>query len=164
MGMCKQALAVLVTCSFGALAACGQATPDKSVSDPKPAPTSAPTPTASSSPPPPATPPATPTSGAKPPPQTPQGAPRLIAPLSTSISTSTRPMFSWIGESATAPATVDVCRDRACQDPIVSFAATGSSAQPPQPLPAGVVFWRVSSATSGGRTSSSRLPGSPPIG
>jgi hypothetical protein len=47
------------------------------------------------------------------------------------------PMFSWLPESATTGATVDVCRDRACQNIIVSFAATGSSAQPPQPLPPG---------------------------
>ncbi len=63
------------------------------------------------------------------------------------------PLLSWVGESSTASATVDVCRDRACQNVIVSFAATGSSAQPPQPLPPGVVFWRVSGATPGGRTS-----------
>jgi hypothetical protein len=63
------------------------------------------------------------------------------------------PVFTWLPEGATTGATVDVCRDRACQDIIVSFAATGSSAQSPQPLPAGVVYWRVSSDTKGGRTS-----------
>ncbi|HEY7371377.1 MAG TPA: FG-GAP-like repeat-containing protein, partial [Polyangia bacterium] len=63
------------------------------------------------------------------------------------------PLFTWLGESASAAVTVDVCRDRACQNIIVSFAATGSSARPPQPLPAGVVFWRVTGAGDGGRTS-----------
>jgi hypothetical protein len=62
-------------------------------------------------------------------------------------------MFTWLGESATTGATVDVCRDRACQSVIVSFAVTGESAQPPQPLPPGVVFWRVTGAGTGGRTS-----------
>jgi hypothetical protein len=63
------------------------------------------------------------------------------------------PLFTWLPESSTTGATVDVCRDRACQNIIVSFAASGSSAQPPQPLPAGVVYWRVSSSTTSGRTS-----------
>jgi hypothetical protein len=62
-------------------------------------------------------------------------------------------MFTWLGESGATGATVDVCRDRACQNVIVSFAVTGSSAQPPQALPAGVVFWRVTSTGAGGRTS-----------
>jgi hypothetical protein len=62
-------------------------------------------------------------------------------------------MFTWLPEGASAGDTVDVCRDRACQNVIVSFAATGASAQPPQPLPAGVVYWRVTGAGTGGRTS-----------
>ncbi len=155
MGSRRRTFGVAVIWSFGALAACGQATTDKgqSISDrnaPQ-APPAPPTPSASSSPatPAPNHPPPTP----RPTPQSPQGAPRLIAPLSTAISTSTRPVFTWIGESGSAASTVDVCRDRACADVIVSFSATGSSGLPPQPLPAGVVFWRVSSATTGGRTS-----------
>src|SRR5580692_12073727 len=139
--------------SLAAFAACGgqpMHDPPASPADPDPkVPTSTSTSTSTPTPTPTATPTPAPTAGSG----SPQPAPRLIAPLSTSISMSTSPIFSWVGESSTASATVDVCRDRACQNVVVSFAATGSSAQPPQPLPPGVVFWRVSSATTGGRTS-----------
>jgi hypothetical protein len=146
MDRCRQGFGAVAMFSFAALAACGQQMPHeaptasdpKAPSDPTSTSTSAPTPT-----------PLPPTSGSG----SPRTAPRLIAPLSTSISTSMSPTFTWLGESATTGATVDICRDRACQNVIVSFAATGSRAQPPQPLPAGVVFWRVSSGTAGGRTS-----------
>lgn len=78
----------------------------------------------------------------------PAAAPRLISPLSSSISTSMSPILTWVDGG---DPTVDICRDRACQDVLVSFAAAGSPAQPPAPLPPGVVFWRVTSA---GQTSS----------
>ncbi|HLK89719.1 MAG TPA: VCBS repeat-containing protein [Polyangia bacterium] len=149
MERCSQKVGVAVLLSF---AACGQPTPDtrSSASDSKVPPPASPstTPTTPTTPPTPVPPP-TPTTGTS----SPRTTPRLIAPLSSSISTSMRPMLTWLGESASTGVTVDVCRDRACQNVIVSFAATGSSAQPPQPLPAGVVFWRVTSATTGGRTS-----------
>jgi hypothetical protein len=67
---------------------------------------------------------------------------RLIAPLSASISTSQSPLFKWVGGSRDG-VTVEVCHDRACKRPIISFDAGGSSARPPRPLPSGVVFWRV---------------------
>src|SRR5688572_12562415 len=136
-----------VVFSLAAIAACGQQTVeapasvgDRDTPAPEtPAPTPAPTPT--------------PTGPMRPASRSPEPAPRLLAPLSTSISTSQRPMFSWLGGSPAPNPTLDVCRDRACSDIIVSFPATGSSARPPQPLPPGVVFWRVSSAPSGGLTS-----------
>jgi hypothetical protein len=155
MENCRQTLGVAVMFSFAAFTGCGDQPVHErpaSPTDPK-LPTSTPSPTPDPEPtptltrtlaPPPAS---TPGSGS------PRTAPRLIAPLSTAISTSMSPLFTWLGESATTGATIDVCRDRACQNIIVSFAATGSSGKPPQPLPAGVVFWRVSSATTGGRTS-----------
>jgi hypothetical protein len=150
MGSCRQTLGVAVAISFAVLAACGQAkTESTSALDPEtpaPPPTDQrPTPTPTTDPPPP---PIT-----RPESRSPQPAPRLLAPLSTSISTSTRPMFSWVPDFLTPNPTVEICRDRACTDVIVSFTATGSSAQPPEPLPPGVVFWRVASAPSNGRTS-----------
>jgi len=157
MGSSRQIFGVAVMFSLGAFAACGQSTPEAPVSRtdfkvPTPTSTSAPTATPTSTPT--STPTATPTPTPPDPGSgSPRTAPRLIAPLSTAISTSMSPLFTWLPESATAGATVDVCRDRACQNIVVSFAATGSSAQPPQPLPPGVVFWRVSSTGAGGRTS-----------
>jgi len=153
MGCCRQIFGVAVMFSLGAFA-CGQPTPDAPLwrSDyktPTPSSTSAPTATPTPTPPPPTPTPTPPDPGSG----SPRTAPRLIAPLSTSISMSMSPLFTWLPESPTTGATVDVCRDRACQNIVVSFAATGSSAQPPRPLPPGVVFWRVSSATTGGRTS-----------
>jgi hypothetical protein len=139
--MGRRGLAVAIVCSF---AACGQAATDggQAVVAPgwTPTPTAAPTPTV--------------TSRAAAVPSPPPG-PRLIAPLSTSVSTSTRPILAWVADSdaTQAQAQVDVCRDRGCQDVIVSFLAAGSPARPPEPLPAGVVFWRVSSDAVGGRTS-----------
>src|SRR3954452_11377325 len=148
MERCREALGMVVILSLGALGACGRSGSDTTVAgsatgqtanaDSKP-----------SSPDSSATPPAAPATGAR----TPRTTPRLIAPMSSSISTSMRPVFTWQGESDTAAATIDVCRDRACQNVITSFTATGSSARPAQPLPPGVVFWRVSGTQSAGRTS-----------
>src|SRR5262245_33915249 len=74
-----------------------------------------------------------------------QAAPRLIAPLSTSAVTANRPSFRW------APATgggahdevVELCRSRACGAPLLRSPPSAGSWVPAQPLPAGVVFWRV---------------------
>ena len=70
-------------------------------------------------------------------------APRLLAPLSTTVSVSQRPVFRW-----TAPhrgqVTVEVCGDRACSAVLTAFHTSRSFARPAQALPAGVVFWRVS--------------------
>jgi hypothetical protein len=146
------ALGGTVMFSFAALAACGQTMPDTAgrPADPKVTPAA---PTSSPTSPPTPTPTPPPATGSTPGSGTARTTPRLIAPLSTSISTSMMPLLTWQGESASSDATVDVCRDRACQTVIVSFGATGSSAQPPQPLAPGVVFWRVTSAGTGGRTS-----------
>ncbi len=148
MERCREALGVVVALSLGALGACGRSVTDTTIAgsatggtataDPSPS-----SPDSSSAP------GAAPATG----PKTPRTTPRLIAPMSSSISTSMRPLFTWEGESATAAATIDVCRDRACQNVITSFTATGSSARPAQPLPPGVVFWRVTGTQTAGRTS-----------
>lgn len=70
------------------------------------------------------------------------GTPRLLSPLSATISTSRRPILRWTGTDG-APARIDVCRDRACVDPIAAFVARDGVGRPPRPLPPGVVFWRV---------------------
>lgn len=76
-------------------------------------------------------------------------APRLVAPLSTSAVTSRTPTLRWVLPRDQVQATVELCADRACSEPLMTL--TGStSARPPSELSPGWVFWRV---TSGMRTS-----------
>jgi hypothetical protein len=86
----------------------------------------------------------------------PAKSPRLILPLSASISVSQRPLLEWAGD--TGSVSVDVCHDRACQQPIVTFAATGSSVRPADALPAGVVFWRVTGSGGASATWELKIP------
>jgi hypothetical protein len=81
-------------------------------------------------------------------------APRLLAPLSATISTSRRPVFSWVGadDSPDGHARVDICSDRACAARIVSVTGYGS-AQPAEDLPPGVNYWRVTTLGSSHATS-----------
>ena len=76
-------------------------------------------------------------------------APRLIAPLSTSTVTSQRPTLRWALAAGTDGARVDICRDRACTKPLVSFDAAGASGVPPRLLPAGLWFWRAFGKSAG---------------
>ncbi len=69
--------------------------------------------------------------------------PRQIAPLSTATVTSRRPTLRWALAAGTDGARVDICRDRACTVPIVTFDVRGSTAAPAADLPGGVVFWRL---------------------
>ena len=78
------------------------------------------------------------TQGSGPPP-----APRLIAPLSTATVTSKRPTLRWVLAGGTDGAHVEICRDRACTMTITAFDADGANGAPPDPLPSGVLFWRV---------------------
>jgi FG-GAP-like repeat/FG-GAP repeat len=73
-------------------------------------------------------------------------APRPVAPLSGSYSTSRQPIFQWTPDVS---ATVQICDDRACAHLFASISGQGA-AQPESPLRAGVVFWRV---VTGPRTS-----------
>ncbi len=75
-------------------------------------------------------------------------APRLIAPLSTSIATSRRPVFRWTG--GRGEVTLEICRDRGCRRPVVTLDTAGSAARSPRALPAGVIFWRVVDRARGG--------------
>ncbi len=75
-------------------------------------------------------------------------APRPIAPLSTSRVTSRRPTLHWAFPSGLTDATVDLCRDRGCTEPIgPPTHVTGTSYAPTSDLPSGVVYWRLHPAT-----------------
>jgi len=71
------------------------------------------------------------------------GAPRPLAPLSTSTATSQRPTFRWELGALSAGARLELCEDRACTRIIETIDANGSSGVPTRELPAGTVFWRV---------------------
>ncbi len=73
--------------------------------------------------------------------------PRLLGPLSGSVSASRQPVLTFTSAPA---ARVDICYDRACASPLRSLAGANGRAQPDTPLPAGTVFWR---AVAGGRSS-----------
>ena len=67
---------------------------------------------------------------------------RSVAPLSGSLLTSRRPTFRWALEGGADGGRVEVCRDRACSAPL--FVLVGATeATPIEPLPRGVVFWRM---------------------
>lgn len=70
-------------------------------------------------------------------------APRPISPLTMSKTTSRRPRLRWelLGEADSAH--VELCRDRECNDLILTFDAAGSFGEPPSPLDEGMIFWRL---------------------
>jgi hypothetical protein len=68
---------------------------------------------------------------------------RLIAPLSTTHTPNEEPLFVWELPKGAHGARVEICRDRACADPLMSFLANGTSGRPDSRLPGGVVFWRA---------------------
>lgn len=68
-------------------------------------------------------------------------APRLLAPLSTSIVTSRRPTLRWVSD--TADVFLELCPDRGCVFPIRTIPASGGELTPTEDLRPGVVFWRV---------------------
>lgn len=82
-----------------------------------------------------------------PPVDAPSGAtgPRLIAPLSMASVTQQQPTLRWVVSDDALPS-VDLCRDRACTQPLAistQLADDHRSAVPTAPLPLGWVFWRV---------------------
>jgi hypothetical protein len=70
-------------------------------------------------------------------------APRPLAPLSTARVTTLRPTFSWSLPATDDGAVVEVCGDRACTKPVVTFTAKGTSGKAPAALTPGVYFWRL---------------------
>ena len=69
--------------------------------------------------------------------------PRPIAPISTSIVGARRPTFRWQLAAVADGARVELCRERSCAAPVLSFDAVGVTAVPPSDLPTGVLFWRL---------------------
>ncbi len=67
---------------------------------------------------------------------------RPIAPLAGSLLATDRPLFRWALVGAATAARVEVCRDRACSDRVATYEGT-TSATPVDPLPRGVLFWRL---------------------
>ncbi len=82
-------------------------------------------------------------------------APRLLAPLSTSVASSRRPTLRWVSPEPAAPVMVEVCRDRACSVVESSGVVSGASFRPEQLLPAGVHFWRATTVDATGVARSS---------
>ena len=76
-------------------------------------------------------------------------APRPLSPLSASTVTSQQPSLRWLLAPGDDGAQVDLCQDRGCTHPLVSWAASGSSSRPPSPLPRGVYFWRLRGSSAG---------------
>jgi hypothetical protein len=67
--------------------------------------------------------------------------PRLIAPISTTLSTSRQPTFRWeLGADATS-AMIELCSDRGCEHVVATLTGT-TAGVPPVALPAGPIFWR----------------------
>ena len=83
------------------------------------------------------------------------GAPRLLAPMSTSTVTQRRPTLHWVAGTGGGTPVVELCADRACTQPLAidaPVAANGTSAQPVADLPPGWVFWRVCEGTAASAT------------
>jgi hypothetical protein len=70
-------------------------------------------------------------------------APRPVAPLSTSTTTTQRPTFRWVLPSGATGARVEVCADRPCSTLETTFDGLGDSGSPPNPLTAGLHFYRL---------------------
>lgn len=80
-------------------------------------------------------------------PPTAMAAPRLVAPVSTSMVTSRRPALRWELPAGASGALVQLCADRACRTVLQTLVAIGDHATPSADLPAGPVFWRASATT-----------------
>ncbi len=75
--------------------------------------------------------------------------PRAVAPLSTATVSSQRPVLRWVLASGEDGAVVEICHDRACTQPVVSFAVSGTSGAPPAALAAGLYHWRLRGTRNG---------------
>jgi hypothetical protein len=82
----------------------------------------------------------------------PPAPPRLIAPVSTTHVTTKLPTLAWELPRRTT-ARVEICGDRACSDVLYTFEVDGTSVQPTDQLPDGVLYWRVTAVGRQGNTS-----------
>jgi hypothetical protein len=71
--------------------------------------------------------------------------PRLLAPLSTAITSSRHPRLMLAARAAGQGDTVDLCADRACQNVLetIRVPAGEGSVVPAKDLPPGAIFWRA---------------------
>jgi hypothetical protein len=72
-------------------------------------------------------------------------APRLIAPLSTSRVTSTRPTLAWELPAGVGSAVVELCADPSCATVLSTLTGT-TTARPDSALAVGATFWRARSS------------------
>lgn len=68
---------------------------------------------------------------------------RPIRPRTGDTVYARRPLLRWGRPDETVGARVELCRDRACAEPILSADVSGSELRVPSDLPTGPVFWRV---------------------
>lgn len=77
-------------------------------------------------------------------------APRLVAPLSLSKLTGTRPTFRWTMPDHASFVTLDLCGDPTCATLLTApIKVEGDSYTPSFDLPAAATFWRVHALTNG---------------
>ncbi|MBI5509335.1 MAG: VCBS repeat-containing protein, partial [Deltaproteobacteria bacterium] len=69
--------------------------------------------------------------------------PRPKSPLSTSTTTTRRPVFSWELVPGTTGAKLEICATRACTAPLVAELTGDVSVRVPFDLPGGVYYWRL---------------------
>ncbi|MFO0606521.1 MAG: hypothetical protein U0324_25335 [Polyangiales bacterium] len=72
-----------------------------------------------------------------------RASPRLVAPISTSVVTSARPWLRWKLPPGAEGARVELCDARPCERVVRRWDAAGEALRVPEPLPAGVYFWRA---------------------
>ncbi|MBL8684913.1 MAG: FG-GAP repeat protein [Myxococcales bacterium] len=71
--------------------------------------------------------------------------PRLIGPISTTVSMTRQPRFQYVPAAGVTTHSIEFCSDRSCST-VLSQALIGMVAYtPPTPLPAGWTFWRMRS-------------------
>jgi hypothetical protein len=81
-------------------------------------------------------------------------APGLIAPLSATHATTSTPTLAWqLPRRGGLRSRVEICRDRACGNVVVTYDVRGETLKVDRQLPAGVVFWRVKAVDQDQRTS-----------
>lgn len=73
---------------------------------------------------------------------------RLLSPMSGSIMTRTLPLVRWETPVGAPMVRLEFCADRACARVLSTVTTRGTSERPETNLPAGAVFWRVTSLES----------------
>ncbi len=74
---------------------------------------------------------------------------RLMAPLSTSMSTSKRPFFRVELQGEADGTSIEICEDHACTSVLFTIDLEGAEGISPNALSAGVVYWRATATLAG---------------